>query len=75
MKWTFTTTVLSLTGGGGIDIGYSLQEEDQKPMDNVIVFHSCNIENNTGQFNWWWLVQIGRKTRKIMSHLITALFI
>ena len=40
-------------GGGGIDIGYSIhwnEEEDHKPMDNMITFHSCNIENNTGQF-------------------------
>ena len=46
----------AVTGGGGIDIGYSLhrhkwnQEVDHKPVDNIIVFHSCNIENNTGQF-------------------------
>ena len=42
----------AITGGGGMDVGFSMNISHPKsiPMNNSILFHSCNVTKNVGQF-------------------------
>ena len=52
-KANFHGNVAKYGGGGGMDIGYSVQKKHHQeisPINNVIVFNSCSIADNTGIF-------------------------